>query len=326
MDVNVIKDFLKTDIMKINVAVVGDLMLDRYFYCDVSRISPEAPVPVTLVQRSSDTLGGAANVAHNLVKLGCNAKIFGIIGSDYHGDKLISIMNRFSICSDGVVRDERSTTTKSRIIGGHQQMLRIDFEENVPIEICHSDNMIKKIIRDIENIDAFIISDYKKGVCTEYLIKEIIKIAKKNNKVVFVDPKGTAWDKYFGADFITPNVKEISEIIGNKVSNCVEPLRNAANYIKDRYKIKNVVVTRSEKGISLFLENGSELHVEANAKEVYDVSGAGDTVIAALSAGVAGNLSLSNAARFANTAAGIGVGHVGTYAVTKEEILDSLEV
>ena len=316
-----IREFLLHRINKCRILVLGDVMLDRYFYGNVKRISPEAPVPVNNIIKKSDRLGGAANVAHNLAKLGSQVYLAGIIGNDHHSRILKHSMKKLMIPDNGLILGREKTTTKIRILGGHQQMMRLDFEETSSI----SDDVRKRIERYVQNsvesgVNAVILSDYHKGVCNESICRFAISVAHKAGIPVFIDPKGKSWQCYAGADYITPNVREISEVLGYEVENEEKSLRRAAEQIKREYDIANVMITRSEKGISFFAEEG-ELHIPTVAQEVFDVSGAGDTVIAAFSTGVAGGMEAYVAIQMANYAAGIGVGKVGTYAVRKSEML-----
>ena len=321
---NNIIEFLDMRVSDCHVLVVGDVMLDRYFFGNVERISPEAPVPVALIHNQQDTLGGAANVVHNLANLGCQVSVAGVIGNDYHGDLLQEKLQLLHVNTDGLLVKRKNTTTKTRVLGGHQQMLRIDFEENEAVYGAVEDEIIKYIKAKIcSGVDVIIISDYGKGVCTDKVCSLCIKDANESGIPVFVDPKGNDWRKYSFADYITPNVKELGDVVAKKLVNEDDILFNVASYVMNAYKIKNVINTRSEKGISLFLSD-EQIHIPTSAQEVFDVSGAGDTVIAAMAAGIAGGLSVYDAAVMANFAAGIGVGKVGTYAVSKYEILENM--
>lgn len=321
---NNIIEFFDMRVSECHVLVVGDVMLDRYFFGSVERISPEAPVPVVLIHSQNNTLGGAANVVHNLAKLGCKVSVAGVIGNDYHGNLLQEKMQSLHVNTDGLLTKRKSTTTKTRILGGHQQMIRIDFEENKAVYESVEDEIIKYVKAQIcSDVDVIIISDYGKGVCTDKVCGLCIKYANESGVPVFVDPKGNDWRKYSFADYITPNVKELGDVVAKKLANEDGILSNVASGVMDAYKIKNVINTRSEKGISLFLHD-EQIHIPTSAQEVFDVSGAGDTVIAAMAAGVAGGLPVYDAAIMANFAAGIGVGKVGTYAVSKDEILENI--
>lgn len=319
---NIIK-FLNNRVSSCHVLVVGDVMLDRYFYGSVERISPEAPVPVVLINSQKDKLGGAANVVHNLAKLGCKVSVAGVIGNDYHGNLLKKKIQSLNINTNGLFTRRKNTTTKTRILGGHQQMMRIDFEEHEPVDNAVEEDIVNYVRKQMGfDVDAIIISDYGKGMCTDNVCRLCIHYANEAGIPVFVDPKGSEWHKYSFADYITPNVKELGDVVSKKLVNQDDILFDVACYVKDRYKIRNVINTRSEKGISLFLSDEQmHIHIPTSAQEVFDVSGAGDTVIAAMAAGVAGGLSVYDAAVMANFAAGIGVGKVGTYAVSREDVL-----
>lgn len=317
-------DFVATKLEQSRVLVVGDVMLDKYYFGEVKRISPEAPVPVTRVVREKGTLGGAANVAHNLARLGCTTKISGIVGNDHHRDFLASLLKERSIELQGLIETAGPTTTKLRVIGGHQQMIRLDFEETgqasetVADAICQYVEMLVPA-----HIDSVILSDYAKGVCTPSICQRIIRHCTRHAVPVIVDPKGTDWRKYEGADYITPNLKELNEAVHEAVANEDEAVRKAAQRIRRRYKIKNVMVTRSEQGLSL-IGARQGVHIPTYAQEVFDVSGAGDTVIAVLAAAIGAGLHNADAAYLANIAAGVVVGKVGTYAISYQELLDAL--
>lgn len=318
-------DFLNNKANHCRILVIGDLMLDQYFYGTVTRISPEAPVPVNLIRGIQNKLGGAANVAHNLSRLGCQVYISGAIGEDNHGDILKSLLAELSIDRSGIITTKQRTITKIRILGGHQQMLRLDFEDKEDLSKEQEMDTMKLVHHILSgHVDGIILSDYNKGFCTPDLCRQVIHAAHESNIPVFVDPKGVNWDKYDGADCITPNVKELSDIIGHPVNNEDEDVVQAARKIMEKYHLPRMVVTRSEKGMTV-LSVTTEHTIPTEAKEVFDVSGAGDTVLAAFAAGVTGGLSPEIAASMANRAAGIGVGKVGTYAVSREEIIESLQ-
>lgn len=320
---NSIINLLRTTIHDIRVLVVGDVMLDRYFSGEVSRISPEAPVPINVVTSVREKLGGAANVVHNLALIGCKADICGLVGCDYNRDLLQGLLNEIHIGVDGLIENRKYTTTKIRILGGHQQMMRLDFEEKGEIDNECEKMLVEYCKKRMKNVDAVIISDYGKGVCSKFVCQEIIKAAHMSDSLVFVDPKGDEWDKYRGADFITPNVKEISDSIGHKVLNQNDMLEEAAKQLKKDYEISNIVITRSEKGISLYAKDKIR-HFPTVARDVFDVSGAGDTVISVFAAAVSSGMNLFASSYLANFAAGIEVGKVGTYAVSADDILDVL--
>lgn len=319
-----IRNFLQNDVSNCKVMVIGDVMLDRYFYGNVTRISPEAPVPVNLIERKQDRLGGAANVAHNLTRFGCQVFLAGVIGDDHHGRLLERKMKQMGINNHSVIRARQKTTTKVRVLGDHQQMIRLDFEETEPITSEIEQQIMASLQRHTENgLQSIIISDYGKGVCTPSLCQSVIAFAKTHSIHVLVDPKGSKWQKYSGAEYITPNVKEASAVVSRALSNKDEALRQAAIEIQANYGIENVMITRSEKGMSLYQRN-HEFTIPTVAQEVFDVSGAGDTVISVLAAGLCSDMSIEEAAQMANFAAGIEVGKLGTYAVSKEDMLECL--
>lgn len=318
--------FLAEKIQKLKIAVIGDVMLDRYFYGDVKRISPEAPVPVNKVKRINSVLGGAANVAANLAALECKVFMGGVTGADSNRDLLETMMDEKGIDYSGLIKSQsRETITKMRILGGQQQMLRLDFEEAGDLlteETSAISNWLESLLKN--GLDGIVISDYAKGVCSDNFVQWVIKTAHNYNVPVLIDPKGADWKKYSGCDFITPNLKEMCEAAGENIENTDEEVLRLAQAAQNTYKIKNVVVTRSERGMTLVGLDGLLINNPATALEVFDVSGAGDTVAATLLAGAAGKLALQEAVFMANRAAGIVVGKVGTYPVHREELLKDL--
>ena len=320
-----VRKFIESDIDRCVVLIVGDVMLDKYYFGEVHRISPEAPVPITRVIKEKETLGGAGNVAHNLALLGCTTLLAGVVGQDEHCTGLLRLLDSKKICHDGLMIKKGPTTTKLRVIGGHQQMMRLDFEEVHPIA-QEIEDKLKAYIKSVigEQVGCVIISDYNKGVCTPTLCQFIIECCTESNIPVIVDPKGSNWHKYMGASYITPNLKELNEAVHIEVSNHDEEIKRAAQSIRRKYHIKNIVITRSEKGLSL-IGGRRSAHIPTLAQEVFDVSGAGDTVIAVLGVALAGGLDPSDAAYLANMAAGVVVGKVGTYAISREELLTTLE-
>ena len=320
-----ISDLLTNKISSIKIAVIGDIMLDRYYFGDVQRISPEAPVPVANIVRENYCLGGSANVVNNLASLGVQVSVAGIIGNDTNGESLLDLMSMQNIDTSGVIIEEnRPTTAKLRVLGAKQQMLRLDFEQKTPTTSTQQAYLLEWLQKLLDSgLNGVIISDYGKGLCTDSLCKGVIQRAKMANIPVLVDPKGREWTKYSGADYITPNVKEIGEALGREVTNEDETAIQAACDVMARYAIENVVVTRSEKGVSL-LNSSKQLHDKATALEVFDVSGAGDTMAATFMAGIAGGLEQRSALKMANLAAGIVVGKVGTQPVLLPELLETV--
>jgi len=318
-----LKNFVTNDIDKCRVLVVGDAMLDKYYFGEVSRISPEAPVPINRVTKIKETFGGAANVAHNLALLGCHTSLIAQIGTENHGDNLIDKLISRKIDILGVMRTDKPTTTKIRVISGHQQMLRLDFEDTADLTDDAADKMLKNISAQIKNVDAVIISDYGKGVCTEKICQTIIQKCRAQNKIVAVDPKGDDWTKYSGANFITPNLKELNDILPKKISNDDTEIETAARGVIEKFNLSGLIVTRSAKGLTV-IDGENISHIKAKTQEVFDVSGAGDTVISVFTLGLAGKLNSAVAAYLANVAAGVVVTKVGTYAVSREELLQAL--
>ncbi len=325
MDRQELCEFVAEKTGKCKILVVGDVMLDKYFYGEVRRISPEAPVPITHVTGEKETLGGAANVAHNLALLGCQTAICGFVGNDYHCQ---SLMEKFISCGidiRGLVPTESPTTTKIRVIGEHQQMLRLDFEDTEPVEGHYADRMKNYVSQKLsESMDAVVISDYGKGACTEDTCQTIIKICHDHGVPVVVDPKGSNWTKYSHADYITPNVKELNEVLLDPIKNEDFAVERASRYVMRKFKLKNVVATRSSKGLSL-VTGEQATHIPTRAQEVFDVSGAGDTVIAVFAMALAGGLKPVDAAYMANLAASVVVAKLGTYAVSRAELLKVMQ-
>ena len=317
-------DFVQNKAKSCRILVVGDVMLDQYYYGEVTRISPEAPVPITRVTSTKQTMGGAANVAHNLALLGTQTYISGFVGDDFHCQTLMDKFTSRGINYRGIVYTEAPTTTKLRIIGGHQQMLRLDFEETAPVKAPYEGRCINYIEQQMEEgLDAVIISDYAKGACTENICKEAIRLAHEHNIPAVVDPKGTAWEKYIEADYLTPNLKELNAILKEPIKNVDPKVEKGAFYAMKHFGIKNMLVTRSECGMSL-VQPKNTVHIPTKSREVFDVSGAGDTVIAVFTLGLAGGLEPTEAAYLANLAASVVVAKLGTYAVSQDELLEVL--
>ena len=325
MDIDKLYEFVENKIKNRKILVLGDVMLDKYYYGEVNRISPEAPVPITRVLKEKETLGGAANVAHNLALLGVKVMIAGFIGSDNHGSSLLEKFISAGVDIGGIIATKSPTTTKIRVIGGHQQMLRLDFEDSSPPIKSDADKIKRYITERLnESMDAVIISDYGKGIVTEDIARFTIDEAHNHGVPVIVEPKGVHWGKYKGADFVTPNLKEINDIMVESVPNDDEEVAKAARYIMRKFSVKNVIATRSEKGLTLVTNSVTE-HIPTESREVFDVSGAGDTVIAVFSTAIAGGLSPASSARLANLAASVVVAKVGTYAVSREELLNAIK-
>lgn len=304
--------------------VIGDLMLDRYLIGEVERISPEAPVPVVLLKQQNERAGGAANVAANLALLGISTTMAGVIGDDTEGRSLLQMLKALHINSDAVISSaERPTVTKTRILGGHQQMMRLDMESRSAFTQNETAALLKQINTALAKKPAVVIlSDYAKGVLSEALCRAVIEQAMSLGIPVLVDPKGRDYSKYHGATALTPNKKETAEACGVAITDHENLLKEAIK-LRDALGLEFLAVTRGEEGISL-LEKAEIIHIPAAAKQVFDVSGAGDTVIATLAAGLIHGLSHHQAFELANIAAGIVVGKVGTVPITREELLAEL--
>ena len=295
-------------------------MLDRYYFAEVTRISPEGPVPVARVKETKNTLGGAANVAHNLARLGCQVLIAGVSGDDENRQILDRKFNALGIGHAGLLKIQRPTTTKVRVIGGHQQMLRLDFEDTGRIARTVEQRLITYLLRHLETkTDAVILSDYAKGVCSPGLCRSVIQACRQLRIPLVVDPKGTQWQKYKGAFLVTPNVKELREASRVVVRNEDKNIVAAGTAIRQRFGFESLMVTRSEQGLTL-MSSGEPVHIPTYAREVFDVSGAGDTVAAVMGAALAAALKPTTAAHLANLAAGVVVGKLGTYAISAVEL------
>jgi rfaE bifunctional protein kinase chain/domain len=311
----------KLDFSNAKILVVGDIILDKYFYGSVSRISPEAPVPVVLKKGERTVPGGAANVANNLRKLGANVVLVGIAGNDNNGWLLSSILKEEKIETD-VVMGENPTVTKIRIIGEHQQICRLDVEKSTGLTEEVKQELLKTLERQIKTHDLVVISDYDKGVVNKESAAFIIAEAAKSNVPVIIDPKKKDWSIYRGAHLVTPNLKEFKEIC-NRLQLEDDDLIGSGKYVRDKLKLENLLITLSEKGMMLITQKDTH-HIETIKKEVFDVSGAGDTVIATLAACLANGYDMQRSVEVANIAAGIVVGKFGTAPVTLEELQDGV--
>jgi D-beta-D-heptose 7-phosphate kinase/D-beta-D-heptose 1-phosphate adenosyltransferase len=301
--------------------VVGDVMLDHYIWGKVSRISPEAPVPVVNVTKESVLLGAATNVVNNIHALGGKVNICGVIGHDEAGRQLIHMLRVQGIHTDGlIVEGGRPTTIKTRVIAHSQQVVRFDRETKVGIERDTHRRIFEYVKRQADDgLDAIVLSDYSKGVVTKDLVRDIVKLAKKKDMIVSVDPKVNHFSIYSGVTILTPNTKEAS--IGSKIEiEDDESLLRAGALLLKRLKCNAVLVTRGEHGMSLFERGGRVTHIPTVAQEVFDVTGAGDTVISTLTLAMAASADMVDAARLSNYAAGIVVGVVGTATVKPDEL------
>jgi D-beta-D-heptose 7-phosphate kinase/D-beta-D-heptose 1-phosphate adenosyltransferase len=306
------------------IGVIGDLMLDCYISGEVNRISPEAPVPVLHVQSQRAVAGGAANVAANLAALGLQVHIVGVTGDDEARQQLISsLMSTGDVdCSGIVSAPGRQTTKKLRVIGAHQQIVRVDQEDKLPLSPEIELNCIERACKAIDKSDAIILSDYGKGVLSDEVLRAVLNYAQLGNKPVLVDPKRTDFIAYRGATILTPNRKELSE--GTRLPCETDEQATLAAEAARVASGAAIVLTRSEKGMSYFPSDGPPLHLATVAQDVFDVSGAGDTAIAVLAAAIAAGIAIPDGLRMANHAAGIVVSKVGTASVTRDELAASL--
>lgn len=307
------------------VLIIGDLILDEFLWGDVSRISPEAPVPVVWVRSESFMPGGAANVANNIQSLQAKTYLAGVVGMDERGRTLKEILEGKGVNAEGVFIDsERPTILKTRVIAHHQQVVRIDKEKMDSLNPELISQIIAYVKTVIEDIDAIIIEDYGKGVITPRLLREVLKLAKTHKKIITVDPKEEHFHYYKGVTSITPNHHEASRAIGIKVKDDKSLLRIGRILLK-RLRSESVLVTLGENGMMLFEKNNRITHIPTEAQDVFDVSGAGDTVIGAFTLALAAGASMIDAARISNIAAGIVVGKVGIATVTQKELLNRIK-
>ncbi len=299
-------------VARARVLVVGDVMIDRYWFGDVNRISPEAPVPVVHVSRSEDRLGGAANVARNIAALGAHATLVGVVGRDDPGAALAALAAQEGIATQ-LVEDTIPTTVKMRVMGRQQQLLRVDFEDR-PTALA-VDTVVAQALPLLADHDVVVLSDYAKGALDR--VQDLITAARAAGKPVLVDPKGHDYARYRGASLVSPNRAEMLEAVGRWRDE--DELSRLAQDLRQTLDLDVLLVTRSEQGMTLFGADG-RTHVEAQAQEVFDVSGAGDTVLATLAVTRAAGLSWAEAMRWANRAAGVVVGKLGTSVISPEEL------
>ena len=298
----------------VHILVVGDLMLDRYWQGPTSRISPEAPVPVVHVRQTEDRPGGAANVALNLAALGAQVSLMGLVGNDEAAQALRQSLEREAIRCAFIAQPGCATTTKLRVLSRNQQLLRLDFEE--PVGQFEPEGLLEPFRQALAGVDVVVLSDYAKGCLRD--AATLIELARRSEKPVVVDPKGTDFERYSGATVITPNLGEFEAVAGGSVDEAGFAQR--AESLRKRLALGALLVTRSEKGMSLFREGFAPLHHPTHAREVYDVTGAGDTVIATLAAALAAGMGMAEAMQLANLAAGVVVGKLGTATVSISEL------
>ncbi|MGD9366979.1 MAG: bifunctional D-glycero-beta-D-manno-heptose-7-phosphate kinase/D-glycero-beta-D-manno-heptose 1-phosphate adenylyltransferase HldE [Desulfobacteraceae bacterium] len=316
---------LPSDFNKVKVVVVGDIMLDRYAWGHVRRISPEAPVPVVKLAHTSEALGGAGNVAGNLTALGCQATVIGLCGRDERAVSLKQLLAQKNVGNKLIEDESRPTITKTRIMADRQQVLRLDEEDpHNP-----SSQLLRKVkthlAEELKHCHAVILSDYGKGLLTSReLIREIIETVRLKGLPVLVDPKGGQWERYQNATCITPNTAELEAAAGIPLDGDESLLISQARDLRQRLDLEYLLVTRSAQGMCVVGPEDDVTPIAAQAREVYDVSGAGDTVIATLAAALAAGADFVQAARMANTAAGIVVGKLGTQPILQSELATAL--
>jgi len=317
--INVLEQFKNKKIL-----VIGDIMLDKYIWGNVSRLSPEAPVQVVKVDKESYAPGGAANVANNVAALNGTTYMIGLTGYDQANDTLLAELSKRKINTDGIlVENNKPTTQKVRVIGKGQQLVRFDYENSGYIDEGKEKKIYDFVLKRIQNIDAIIISDYAKGVITQNLSENLIKLANEKKKIIIVDPKPIHKEFYKNATLITPNNKEICEMLNLDEENDKDIIhggKKLSDYLKT-----SLIITKGEKGMIIFEKENEITNIPTKAKEVFDIAGAGDTVVATLALALASNATLKEAAILANYAAGITVGKIGTTTVSVEEIRKEIE-
>lgn len=307
----------------LNILVIGDLMLDKYIQGSVTRISPEAPVPVIKVAKKENRIGGAGNVAANLASLNCNVTLAGICGDDENGKIIEQFLHKNDISNQLLLTKSRPTTVKTRIIAQHQQVVRVDEEETHSYSPDLHDHLLSSLTNITESIDGIILSDYSKGLFTTEFIQQIIKTF--GHKPIIVDPKGHDYSKYTLTTVIKPNWKEF-KIASTCPELTIEEILPEAQKMVQTLSLKGIIITLGENGVFVLDDNGHQKQLPTVARDVFDVSGAGDTFIATFTAGLLASNDWLKAASLANIASGIVVGKVGTAVVHNHEILENLHL
>lgn len=306
------------------ILIVGDLILDRYVSGEVRRISPEAPIPVLAARHTDERLGGAGNVAANLRAMETEVELIGLMGDDAPGKSLLELLDDIGVETRFCVRDgSRPTIEKTRLTSGVQQMLRVDWEEPRPIAVAYEQQLLGKLAECVPAASAVILSDYGKGLCTPAVLAEVIRLARDGGIPVLVDPKGSDYTRYRGATLVTPNRKEAEEALGRRIER-LDELPDAARDLIAAAELQAAVITLGSEGIFHLSADGTSARVPTVARAVFDVTGAGDTVIAHLALALAAGLDLAQAVRLANQAAGIVVGRRGAASVTRAELRAAL--
>ena len=300
------------------ILVIGDIMLDRFIFGNVHRISPEAPVPIVQSVEEKYSLGGCGNVLRNLINLGVRASIVSFVGSDQAGKKIKEDLKHKGIPIRYIVSSKSiRTTEKMRIVAEGQQLVRVDWDASTLTD-QNLNQIRKQVLQKMDDVDGVIVSDYNKGVCTELVLNDIISKSKKLKIPIFIDPKGKKWGKYYGASVVTPNLREAEEALGRDLKNDLD-IEEAGIDICNNFGLNACLITRGPNGMS-YISKDYKFHVCSEAKEIYDVSGAGDTVIGSFASAIILGFDAETSTRFANKAAGIVVGHIGTTAITISEL------
>ncbi len=310
---------------KPTILVIGDLMIDHYIIGGATRLSPEAPVPIVNVKKETYTLGGAGNVVQNLVALGAGVTVAGVIGDDASAAQVIEILANEGVETHTIIKDSsRPTTVKTRVLAGSHQLVRVDREVTDAVSVAIENELVSKLSTYIAQADMVVLSDYNKGLFSPSLTQKVISEANRHGKKVVIDPKGLNYEKYKGAFIIKPNRKELAEAAKAEKINSIESLQQAAKVIFDQTGTEYIIVTLSEEGMLILSESGyTSLPVKAT--EVFDVTGAGDTVLATITYFIAAGLTVEEACELANHAAAIVIRHVGSATTTIEEIIKDME-
>jgi D-beta-D-heptose 7-phosphate kinase/D-beta-D-heptose 1-phosphate adenosyltransferase len=309
----------------VKILIIGDVMLDRYWWGSVSRISPEAPVPVVQLEKTSLAPGGAANVAVNIASLGAIPRLVGIIGDDEEGRFLAGALSKSNISFDLLLTlRERPTTVKTRIVAHNQHVVRIDNEKTSFLTAEEEEKLWASIAGELDEADLILISDYAKGLLSKSLLARLITKAKENHKHILVDPKGKDYTKYSGATLLTPNRREAIEACHFEEHQVADDITLAGETLISGLNLEALLITQGENGMTLFRKEKKPVHFQTKARTVYDVTGAGDTVIATLAVAMAAGANLLQAAELSNISAGLVVEEVGTTTINREKLLEAL--
>ena len=313
------------ELSNISITILGDVMLDEYHWCTVNRISPEAPVQVCKVDRTTLVPGGAANVAFNILSLNSKPTLIGVIGTDSTGEKLTENLSDNNISTHGILTStEKPTILKSRIIAHHQHVVRVDREDPTPLSQETTQKLFSKFSDSLENTKAIILSDYAKGTLSDSFLEQLIQHSKSHALPVIIDPKGDDYNRYKGASILTPNFGEFLAAI-NQPSLSEEDILPQGLHLINKLELDALVITRSEKGITIVTQNAEKIDIPTKARDVYDITGAGDTVLSTLTLGIAANWPLEKAVYAANYAAGNVVAKIGTATTTIDAIKEAVE-